>query len=434
MVEMEYARHVKDKDVVHVSKVERGKACGCVCLDCGDPVVAKKGEIKEWHFSHVGGMPNSLSSCSGESVRHKAAKDILMRKCKSVRVNDKEAWPCGHVELEKKMDGLDRVFDALVWKDKEKTGNPLVVEFLYSHAKDEQWRQEVFKANLASVEIDLDWDELPDENQLEALIESKAKRKQLTPGPVCQYCADLLPIGGGLRWPVDGEAILCKNCWDTEFRNYEKERQIEREKREAKRKAELQARLAEQNAIQEKRIKEQAEWEKQEAEREWQAWVAEQKAIEEEQKRQREEQEKQQAEWQKQQAEWQKQQAERKKQEEIQRQKEERERAIQAAWIRICTSYFGAARLASYLQSQQGTKGSGLQAQRQTRIMLECIQEQQKRNADPRKYRYYRPIEWPDGPFEIDFTQPPPEELHNAVLKNDASAGYVSDYVSKIRP
>jgi hypothetical protein len=32
--------------------VPRGKLCGCVCPSCNLRVIAKKGEVREWHFAH----------------------------------------------------------------------------------------------------------------------------------------------------------------------------------------------------------------------------------------------------------------------------------------------------------------------------------------------------------------------------------------------
>lgn len=37
-------------NLVHVSEVVRGLACECTCFECGEIVLAKKGEIKEHHF------------------------------------------------------------------------------------------------------------------------------------------------------------------------------------------------------------------------------------------------------------------------------------------------------------------------------------------------------------------------------------------------
>ena len=35
-----------------VADVPRGSACGCFCSACGSPLVAKRGDVKIWHFAH----------------------------------------------------------------------------------------------------------------------------------------------------------------------------------------------------------------------------------------------------------------------------------------------------------------------------------------------------------------------------------------------
>jgi hypothetical protein len=35
-----------------VGDVSRGAACGCDCVACGAPLVARRGEIRNWHFAH----------------------------------------------------------------------------------------------------------------------------------------------------------------------------------------------------------------------------------------------------------------------------------------------------------------------------------------------------------------------------------------------
>lgn len=35
-----------------VGDVPRGAACGCTCATCGAPLVARRGEIRTWHFAH----------------------------------------------------------------------------------------------------------------------------------------------------------------------------------------------------------------------------------------------------------------------------------------------------------------------------------------------------------------------------------------------
>lgn len=36
-----------------IGEVPRGAACGCFCPSCNSPLVAKHGEVNEWHFGHL---------------------------------------------------------------------------------------------------------------------------------------------------------------------------------------------------------------------------------------------------------------------------------------------------------------------------------------------------------------------------------------------
>ena len=38
--------------LVDVARVPRGSECGCICPSCSVPLVARQGDIKEWHFAH----------------------------------------------------------------------------------------------------------------------------------------------------------------------------------------------------------------------------------------------------------------------------------------------------------------------------------------------------------------------------------------------
>lgn len=39
--------------LIDVTDVPSGKGCGCICPSCKTPLVARKGEINEWHFAHL---------------------------------------------------------------------------------------------------------------------------------------------------------------------------------------------------------------------------------------------------------------------------------------------------------------------------------------------------------------------------------------------
>lgn len=72
---MSIALDTQDR-IVHINQVERGLACMCLCFECGESVVARKGDKNEHHFSHV----SNKESCtiSSESILHKFAKQVII--------------------------------------------------------------------------------------------------------------------------------------------------------------------------------------------------------------------------------------------------------------------------------------------------------------------------------------------------------------------
>lgn len=60
--------------IVDVGEVASGLSCGCTCLGCSQPVIARKGQKKIHHFSHYG-----TGACQGnaETGIHRKAKEIL---------------------------------------------------------------------------------------------------------------------------------------------------------------------------------------------------------------------------------------------------------------------------------------------------------------------------------------------------------------------
>ena len=66
----------EDNKLVNIKQVERGLACQCTCFECGEAVIARKGEIKEHHFAHAS---NKVScTINSESVLHKYAKEVIL--------------------------------------------------------------------------------------------------------------------------------------------------------------------------------------------------------------------------------------------------------------------------------------------------------------------------------------------------------------------
>lgn len=68
---------LRGDDLLHISEVDRGKDCNCICPECKSSLVAKKGSIREAHFAHS--ASNSAASCGGglETALHRYAKRII---------------------------------------------------------------------------------------------------------------------------------------------------------------------------------------------------------------------------------------------------------------------------------------------------------------------------------------------------------------------
>lgn len=148
-----------DGTIVHVSAVERGLACACVCPGCGGRLVAHKGERKEHHFQH-----HSSAPCAGafESALHKLAKQILDRELKLMlpvieygEGDDRVVESSGGLfefdsaEIEVPFPGFQP--DVVLHRGERR----LLVEVLVTHETDLEKQERIARTGLSAVEIDL---------------------------------------------------------------------------------------------------------------------------------------------------------------------------------------------------------------------------------------------------------------------------------------
>lgn len=66
---------LKEDRMVSVADVARGNACGCICAECGAPLQARKGEVREHYFAHQSG-----ANCPGGLMTaiHRMAQQIIL--------------------------------------------------------------------------------------------------------------------------------------------------------------------------------------------------------------------------------------------------------------------------------------------------------------------------------------------------------------------
>jgi hypothetical protein len=73
-VQMAFGKDANGK-IIHISTAHNGVACSCSCIECGAPLVAKQGEVLEWHFAHA-----AETGCRGynpETLLHYRAKHMF---------------------------------------------------------------------------------------------------------------------------------------------------------------------------------------------------------------------------------------------------------------------------------------------------------------------------------------------------------------------
>lgn len=228
---MEVPFGIRDGEFVDVYQVPRGKACGCVCPECGKGLVAKQGEIVAHHFAHEA---DANCQYAAESFLHAAAKSVLHR-TKALSIpqvycsvgnyswlhKKSEVVLFDDVELEKAV--LDFIPDAIGHVQ----GRSICIEFTVTHAVDSFKRRKIVNAGMDAVEVDLrslmDTDSLA---EIEEFLTRDCRRWWLHNTEIA--VAESLVLRGAQRsrilysiargWPevrcVDGSLVgLRENCY-----------------------------------------------------------------------------------------------------------------------------------------------------------------------------------------------------------------------------
>lgn len=197
-----------DGRLVHVSDVQNGLKCGCICPACKSPLIARQGKKRDWHFAHVSDV-----NCSnaGETALHLAAKQALKHLNGQIFIPEevirKQGWPPPNQWDSRPMARLydlmthtfpkRRASESIVriepqdWARQgfrpdavlEKYSGALLIEIRVTHEVDEEKQRLMRKVGLGVIEIDLsetDRHIAPDE--LTSLIVSEAPRKWLVTG------------------------------------------------------------------------------------------------------------------------------------------------------------------------------------------------------------------------------------------------------------
>lgn len=162
----------RNNKLVHISHVERGLKCDCVCPHCKTSLIARKGSIKVHHFAHVS------EDCKHgyESAVHLLAKSVF-EKNKTLALPSYEVYldsetdteiisllkklnynyfeytprPVDFDEVKTEAHLEDMTPDAIATKNNRQ----LLVEFCYTHPIDDSKFEKIKKQGISCVEINI---------------------------------------------------------------------------------------------------------------------------------------------------------------------------------------------------------------------------------------------------------------------------------------
>ena len=143
----------KNGRMAHISEVENGLKCACVCPICNGALIAKQGRIRQRHFAHAYG-----DDCyhAPETALHSAAKEIL-EACKVIALPEvtvhagwrlsPERYLLQSIAVEKKIGSI--IPDAIAQIE----GRKLLIEVIVTHGVDKDKLREIIGLGLSCIEI-----------------------------------------------------------------------------------------------------------------------------------------------------------------------------------------------------------------------------------------------------------------------------------------
>lgn len=180
-----YVAMNSQQQLVAIQEVERGLACDCTCIECGEALIARKGEQNEHHFAHS----SSKESCEvrRESLLHLFAKQVI-REAMGLQMphlpgqppefgDPSSWWDFEQVEEEVWMDGFRPDLFAHL-----RDGRKVLIEIAVTSFVDEVKLARIREADLWTLEIDLS-----DLHDAEIVIPSNTVRQMILHRAECKY-------------------------------------------------------------------------------------------------------------------------------------------------------------------------------------------------------------------------------------------------------
>ena len=81
--------------LTHIESAENGRNCGLICVGCGQPLIAKQGHIRQWHFSHD--VPEGVGGGACEGSLHRLIKIGLTKYINDCLSTAQPGFPVEHM-------------------------------------------------------------------------------------------------------------------------------------------------------------------------------------------------------------------------------------------------------------------------------------------------------------------------------------------------
>jgi hypothetical protein len=141
------AKNIDTNRAVHISQVDNGLSCGCICLECSQAMVAaNRGKIQQHHFRHY-----NESNCLGapETGLHLLAKQILLE-AEMIAIGSDEYFGYSYAIAEKKFHGI--IPDVRLEDDSKEIW---LVEIAVTHPLEEPKLEIIKSTSVNCLELDL---------------------------------------------------------------------------------------------------------------------------------------------------------------------------------------------------------------------------------------------------------------------------------------
>lgn len=145
MVNLLYGQDKYTGYMISVYDANNGLKCQCICPYCQNPLIAKQGADKKWHFAHASKIECAYA---GETTIHELAKYILLENQYIVLPNGKNFYYT-EVKIERKLH--DTRPDAWVSNGAES----IAVEIFVTHAVEPGKLKKLREKKITMLEIDL---------------------------------------------------------------------------------------------------------------------------------------------------------------------------------------------------------------------------------------------------------------------------------------